>query len=222
MDNEFTGINFEQIYAQRAKFLETMNNVMMGIEENLYTFFSLLRRSWASLNAVRFAQETTILVNEYLKNIGRYVDRIDNDITDSILTYSKKFGKGGALSGSGRDFSKWSIQGDYILDATNHNGITGMNIRLVEDLLNNELPKITTNATRKMASLTKTISLFDEKSEQKKAFETKIQSIKTLIYELLETIEKQIRFCIETEKNNILLAKQQVIQNMNGSNTTNA
>lgn len=161
------------------------------------------------------------LIEAYLKNIGTYADRIFDDINSSIQAYATSLGASCATHVT--NFKSITIpESDFVLDAKNTSGVSGMNVVLVEDLLNNELPRITNNAIDKLVSLAQNICIYDANGEQQAVFETRRQAMKTLVYELLNTIESQIRSYIETEKNNILLAKQQVVQNMNGSSTTNA
>ena len=224
MDDGFTGIDIIGACAQQMEFHLIMSNIMTGIENDVTNFMFNLRRNWASPNAVEFGKNTATLVNAYLKNIGAYADRIIIDIYESVSDYTRINGFEGEVNLiRDTDLENYNIVlYTYTMDAVNHNGQTGMNVRLVEDLINNELPKIKNNALSKLESLPASICIYDETGEQQKAYSTRKNNIRDLVEELLTTIETEIRTNIETEKNNILLAKQQVVQNMSGSSTTNA
>jgi len=221
IEGGFTGINFEDVYNQEMRMVTTVEEMFTGLTKDLSAFFRSLRKNWASENASNFSKEIFSLSEAYFKNIGTYADRIFNDINDSIRAYANSLGTGCTTHAT--NFSSIQLsENDFILDTKNINGVSGMNVKLVEDLLNYELPKISGNAINKMASLAQSISIYDENGEQQAIFETRRQAMKTLIYELLNTIESQIRSYVETEKNTILLAKQQTVQNMSGSSSTNA
>ena len=222
MDNGFTGIDFVSISAQIKGIYNTIQVAIKQIDHDIGNdFFPKLRKNWASSNAVQFANEFQQKLFGYLKTIGSLGDRIIEDINYSAETYANSVGDSfychvGCLS------NYPMLEFNLVLDNKNKDGITGMNFLLVEDLLNNELPMVKTNALNILRELPNSISFFDINNDQYTAYNTRKQSIINLVDEIVSTIESEIRSYYEIEKNQLLLAKQRTVQNIGGNGSVNA
>lgn len=220
MNDGFTGIDIEQIRGQLDCVVTISVEVVYGYQKRLFDFFEKLRKYWASENAYNFGIEATTLINGYLEKMKALSNELMDDLYTSLLNYIKVLGLNDNVT---QMYNGVNISWTFVLDAKNTEGVSGMNIRLVEELLAKDLPSIKGIILSSFDNLPNSLSFLDEVGMQQSAYTARIKTMRSLVEELSTEIENKIRSNIEIEKNNILLAKQQVVQNMNGgSGTTNA
>ena len=222
MGDGFTGIDFDGLNNGLRKIEDSYDSLMVGLTDRLSVFFFRLRKEWASQNAYNASLNWHAQINGYLKSIRELYDRIYSDIVTSGLKYASNMGENWNPHNQGYLISsKTTIsEEEVILNITNSNGVSGMNIRLVQDLLDAELPNIRSLAIDDVEKMPAAITIYDDNGEQAQTYSTRKQTILNIIDELLTSLENTIRGYILIEKDNILLAKQQTVQNMNGGNTS--
>lgn len=231
MENDgFTGFNPELAKKNIQDYNEEVLNLIIALRQGFGYLFSELKYKWCSPKAVHFA-------NEFIPKICQ----CDIDITTAnyniMLNAKEAYNLMARANGSGLivlDEDIVSSDAHPIESNVNGreeflasygilplepshpiNGGVGMNIQLVKSVIHEfELKMV--NALDSLRSLPTEIALFDAENAQQYAYKSTINRFVDRYEHLFGEILDAIKNDIELEQDNILLAKKQATESLNG------
>ncbi len=221
-----TGFNPQQAKINIADFALNAGNACADIDEAYGLLFYELENFWASPKAVEFSDN--------------YIPRIDgliNEMSETIKAIVK-----GAINGYNyvartHDTGGWIEDVDSLINGVygdshgdfgtrdasgvhergllaDKNGLVGMNIAAVRDIVMPNFNMSINKVVNALDEIPTSIALYDEEGSQQQAYESNIRGFITKFNELNEELSASMKEALETETNNILIAKQKSTESM--------
>ena len=209
----FTGLNIEGAHVQIENFYDTAYDVMAEIMDLEDMFLHDLRSKWASPNAVEFSVMTQNKISELYSTFVTYVNHIVHGANDAGRTLAVANGASWSDVNLMDRFGNDGIAGEPCLETLN--GTTGMaveNVKIISDAFVTGMK----NVLNTLNSVPTSISFYDANGDLLSSYSTGINKFSSQIENLTNSIVNTLKQYIETETNNILLAKEQATNKLNG------
>ena len=211
----FTGLDIEKSKQQIDEFVTLAEKADAFIGNMLGDFFGILNQKWASPNAVECTTKYTNSFYEFGKNFQTTYIHVMGGAVDAGNTLCRANGVETCFEvygndlGTGESGPGWDL---YTCEE-NINGLTGMaveNVRIARDTLVSQKDK----AVSMLEAIPTQIEFYSTDGSLMNAYKTGIDSFVSQFSETFDSLVTEINGYIETEENNILLAKEQATQNM--------
>ena len=209
----FTGLNIEQARSQIENFAETGFAVWLSLAYTSGEFMGELSKKWASPNAVAFSSDFNIKMTALLSELSTQVIKKVDGSNDAGRILARV--NGANWNDAGGSYTSLMKQ-DANLNTSckeNLNGVTGMdteNVKLLKDIFKARIDKILESLT----AMPRAIEFYSTDGTLMSAYSTGIDEIETKVRELCDETNSSISSYIETEVNNILMAKNSAEQSM--------
>jgi len=216
---EFTGLNIEEAKKDLDFFDNECNAIHESLSAAVVKFFDELSIFWASQNAIAFGTKYSTKIGEFLTNFQTHYLHIrdgaasaakllasSNGTSFNIEKYYTKAGE------TGSNFAPDHFSA-YMSETIN--GVTGMaveNVRIILKVFQNDASKLINS----LNSLPKGIAFYSPDGALLEVYNTNIEKFVTQFEELANEMIGEINSYMETEIDNVLLAKQQAESIMNG------
>ena len=213
--DDFTGLDIGKAKSEILNFKESALNAEKTITSSLKVFFNELSKKWASPNAVDFTSEYTTKFANEVQNLRTSIFHVINGAIDAgnILARAN-----GANFLSAIDSLAQALYGispgqeayapEFAKCRETLNGATGMaveNVKIIRDVF---IQKIM-GGMDELSAVPKTISFYSTDGSLMNSYQTGIDTIISNFSNELVSIKESLNNFIETEANNIILAKQQ-------------
>ncbi len=223
-----TGFNPEQVKKEIADFALEAGNACADVDEAYGTFFYEMKNYWASPKAVEFSETYMPRIKGLIDEMSDAIKRIVEGVVEAYNSVATANGTPTAIDvdtiifdvyGYKDSFGTKDANGIFIsggLSADN-NGLVGMNISAVRDIV---IPEFTASINKEVNDLYEiptSIAFYDEDGSQHQAYESNIRGFVEKFNELNESLFASMKEALETETNNVLLAKQQATDSFTSS-----
>lgn len=207
----FTGFDPTLAKSNIDSFESSAKEAYSTCSKAFYDLKTGLLETWCSPKAVEFSE--------------KYADKIGSVLVTFMSSYNI------ILANAERAYNTIALANGYSTIAvrpTNYSmtkyefnlrsekyGIVGMNIMQVKLLLesfNNDVKKV----FEMLDELPMDIAFYDPEGAQVQAYKDEITKLKAKIFDVMTLINTDIKSAIETESNDIRLAKEQATQTLNG------
>lgn len=217
-ENGFVGMDPALAKSNIDDFKRAMLDVEDNFDSAVNTLFEELSYAWVSPNAVEFYTKYSEECYSLKKIMIESELAICQGAWRAYNTMANALGCATISEDYGYDANKSVSSGWLSISMLHDNkgGKSGMNVNLVKNFI---LPAFDIGVKRIEDSLTAvptSIALYDAEGEQSGAYATGISNMKSKVENLLNDIKNSILNAIETETDNMLLAKQQSANAMNG------
>ncbi len=215
MEEEMTGLRFEQALKDISNFESEMNNAWQDTKRSYNELFSLLSEKWASSKAKttceNLAKEANIMLGEFLQSFhdaaGHFSAAVRNvAAAHGISCPDDKYGYGANL------YNPNSIgTSDYLDPAVFKESIDGA-VGMVKQLVIDGLNKFVTEMEKieiEINEVPTTIALFDTEGAQQTSFKNAVERIKETTLGMTYRIVKYISTAINEEIEIIEKAKEE-------------
>lgn len=207
----FTGLDIQRAVYDIVDFYNSCDNLTLDINHCVREFFDVLNKKWASPNALAITKNLISKINE------TYAGFITN--FKHILSGACEAGRILAASHDA-DASRFNlgfdVESGYVSNAVTDakvceetlNGVTGMDtqgVKIALDLFVKDAKDI----VRVMSNLPQGIAFYDPEGNMLTTYNRNITNHCNMFSALFEDIRIQVVNAINTETDNILLAKQQ-------------
>ena len=209
-----TGLNPEEAYNNIHDFDVDVYTAGGAICDGCYHLFNELYYVWASPKAVEF-NSFKVKMNDVYELVLNKGDIVLYNAVCSYNSMARANGLDTIEDSDGNDFENSYLSGDHtqmLLEmgaadlVAERNGIVGMNILQVEDIILPAFNKKMKRAVELIDSLPDQIALFDTSDNLKNAFKEEVTAMKISVTVLIEEVNNAINEAIETETNNLRLA----------------
>ncbi len=209
MDGGMTGFNPGLLKSQIDNFVSSARCAGIDIGVAYKNFIDELSYCWASPKAVQFWTDMTPKYEDALWKLQLLIDETAQNMVNAY-NYAAQANGAGTTSyenegGVGFDCGKLLDQRD---------GVVGMNIIEVRDVVLPAFQNEVKLAVDELKNLPKSIALYDDENGQQHYFSVNVDDIIQKVEENIETIVSEINGAIETETDNVLLAKQNAIESL--------
>jgi len=216
---EFTGLDIEKAKIELKRFKDQCDEVSETINQTFLNFFETLETKWASENAVAFGKKYSPKIADFLAEFDTHYLHVLSGAASAAQTIAYA---NGMSFGSTEEYNYMEV-GEIIgaVDYYNRNiqtsinGVTGMvvaNVQIALELLQNGIAKVITN----LNELPKGIAFYSPDGMLRHTYNTNIEKFITQFEALCNEMVAEIKSYMETEIDNILLAKEQAQSIMNG------
>ncbi len=217
--------NFDGIDRERAKkdidsFFDEANNIYEDLWNEAYGFFDVLEEKWASPVACDYTADVAPRFQECCQRYEKEAEHIANGATDAANVL---------LAANGDDcidvfrdpypvMGPAGVMGDFSVCRSSINtlagdSLVGMDKEGVRILLST-FKKQVQNLISRIDALPEGISFYDPKGDLVETYNRGLKSFKTEFQDLLDELINQMDIYINTEVDNILLAKQEAQEAM--------
>lgn len=226
MDNGFTGIDIENALLHRYSFIDSYRGALTSLLKCFNYLFDGLYWIWCSPNAVTFSQKYNVsAVNIYVDTLEKF-DILCNNLLRACNLIATANGYSQIVDQEHPAFVyDGAVRGEALFKnlVASHptNGASGMNVIQVKLTLS-QFDNLKEKALNCFADIPTNVAIYDPDGAQAQTIADTINETKSQLESIFLSITADIKSYIETEQNNIKLAKTNVVQTMNGGNTTNA
>ena len=212
------GINWSEVNSQVEKISRCFGDFGKSIKVGLRDFRDELAYVWASGNAVKFGENVTESSKELDTVVHEANLEIAEEIKKAVQIYSEKFNVSQAI-----DCVVFGGYFDANLQYKNPlretvNGITGMNKTVVTELMNNYIKTCETayeTFNNDLSSIN--IAIYDNAGAQQEAFRGAVKTMIDNINKILNALFDEVKAGINTEIDNVELAKSQTTSTFNSN-----
>lgn len=212
-----TGFSPEEAKSNIYSFQTASDDVYSAYISANKNLFDDLYYTWCSTNAVDFylrfssvIEETATMLVNSLTAIVTNAERAYN-----IIAREHGWENMSSLSDEYHPYATGEVSIELKeLRKINESGVVGMNIKLVQmslDIYAKHMNEVITD----IDNLPMNIAFYDPEGAQMTAYKETISKVKERITLELDVIDKEIKSAMETETDNIMLAKQQSTQILN-------
>lgn len=198
-----TGFNPGLLISQIDNFVSSGRSAGIDIGDAYKNFIDELSYCWASPKAVQFWTDMTPKYEDAIWQLQLLIDAMAQKMVDAYNFAARANGAGTTNykneGGIGFDCGKLVDQKD---------GIVGMNVTEVRDVILPAFQNDVGLALDELRSLPKSIALYDDENGQQHYFSINVDNIIEKVEENIDEIVSEINGALETETDNILLAKQ--------------
>jgi hypothetical protein len=207
------GINWGEVNSQAEQILNNFDNLATSFRKRLHDFEGELCQVWASGNAVKFGSDLVDAIGTVNNEIYGAYTKIGNALSKAAQTYADTFNVANEFNVSGSFSGEGNLENQF---KETVNGITGMNKEVAKDSLNrfttdtNSLIEEFNNNLRSV-----NIAIYDNAGAQQEAFRGALEEMMKAIGEQLQTLVGDVTTGIDTEIDNVQLAKTQTTNTFN-------
>ena len=219
--NDFTGFNQDLALNEIDEFAHTMHNIYISYLKCNETFFGEMSHKWASPNAIKFGNEMQPKVVSALLDIVKLDRSYEIKLYDAYNDLCEKNGLTGVSFDIGNELEGRlrSIESNEILSKNvfkdNYFGSTGMNIEDAKVILDNYVNEMI-NINEFLENIPLVVSFYDPGDEMLTAYVDSIIDIKEKVRNTAVELRKRVEEALNTETNNILIAKEHAVETLKG------
>ena len=204
MQENMTGFNPGLVRSQITSFKSAA--VLAGIKiGDIYgELIDNLKYYWASPKAKQFCSEMTPKVENVIWELDKHIRSVINGIVNA---YNYAAFANGVPTTSYNDYEGIGFDcGDL---EESKDGMVGMNVEVVRDNVIPAFKDSMKEAVDALNALPRSIALYDDENGQQHYYSIRIDNIVTQVENAISEVVGAINSAIESETDNILLAKQQ-------------
>ena len=214
--NGLTGLDIERAKHDIETFDSMASTALNNIHNCFYNLYTVLNEHWASPVAVQFTSKNSQQINELNENMATTIAHIVNGAISAAENLSNANGISFPLKSEKNFASATGCTGVPCEPCKDQlNGVTGMDVEGVKQALN-VFRTTAINALEEIVSLPNVIHFYDPNGDMVGEYNRGVDSFKQQYHDLIEQTYTEMRSYIETEADNILLAKQNATQTLNG------
>jgi hypothetical protein len=207
------GINWEEVNSQGKQILDNFDNLATSFRKRIHTFEGELCQIWASGNAVKFGNDLIDSLLEVNNTIYGAYTKIGNALASAAATYAETFNVANGFNVSGSFSGEGNLENQF---KETVNGITGMNKEVAKESLNTFTADTQTLIEEFNNNLRAVnISIYDNAGAQQEAFRGALEEMMKSIKEQLDVLVGGVTTGIDTEIDNVQLAKTQTTNTFN-------
>ena len=207
----FTGLNIDAAQRQIRNFNRNGYRIIEGIIIYEIEFLNNLAHSWASPNAVDFSKKT---MNRFEMFNLHFADRIYH-ITSGAYKACKVLADVNGAACSIPDIERCNVELDCECCGDTLDGATGMATESVRIYTETFLTKLKEYA-EDINSLPRAIEFYDLEGNLSETYSTGINEVSEELDSMISEISTEIKNYMDNESDNILLAKEQATDMLNG------
>ena len=215
MENGFIGMDPELARRNIEDFRNAMEQVELHYTIAINRLFEDLSKTWASLRAVDFFNEYRPKVNDVSTLIWTSKDSISQGAVRAYNSMANAVGERLITDEYYDDNATYATEMPLAVFVDNIAGKVGMNVNLVKNDFLPAFEKSVELIYECIDNVPNSIALYDDESLQSGTYATNVTNVKNNISELVEDIKLAISAAILKESDNIMLAKQQSVNQMN-------
>jgi hypothetical protein len=206
------GINWGEINNQAAKISSNFTELRTSIQDCLKSFGDQLTPVWASGNAIKFGDNLVASASELDTTMYDANSHIGEVLSKAAQIYADKFQVANDFH-YGNYLKLESLENTF---KETVNGITGMNKTVVTEALDNFTKTSQTAFETFNKNLMQiNIGIYDNAGAQQAAFKDVLEEMMSKIGSVLESLIGEVKTGIDTEIDNVELAKTQTTSTFN-------
>ncbi len=211
-----TGLDIERAKHDIENFDSMASTALMNLHNCFYNLYTYLNEHWASPVAVQFTSKNSQEINELNKNMGTTIAHIVNGAISAAENLAEANGVSFPLKSEKNFAGVTSFSGVPCEPCKDQlNNITGMDAEGVKQAIIIFRRNIMV-ALDEIDSLPNGIHFYDPSGDMVGGYNRGVDSFKQEYRNLAEQTYTEMKSYIETEADNILLAKQNATQTLNG------
>lgn len=215
-----TGLNNSVARENIKNFYYNAASASGNIRTTFEQLFEELKIVWASEKAVNFSKT-------YLERISKILNDFDNELSVIVHNATRAYNIVADAHGMNASIPMlWFLDEPGVeqydglmffpIFSENINGVTGMNINEVRNIISTYEPKLQV-AVQEISAIPTAIALYDDENGQQVAFSNNINAMKTNFEMLIFEIFAVLKANLETETDTILLAKEKSTSTLSGN-----
>jgi len=213
---EFTGLDIGRTQRDLAQFENSYMAVVGKMQNTFSVFFDVLATKWASANAVSFKNYYAPKAEKIVNDFGNHASRILSGAESAARSLAQSNGMGFSAMyqlSPGITQSFATAYGENTKESIN--GVTGMAVQNVRLALEHFEANVR-NITNALNELPKGIAFYSPDGALLSSYSANIGSLAAEFESVCTEMSTGIKSYMETEIDNILLAKEQAQSIMNG------
>ena len=216
MTEGFTGLNIDRAIQDLENFRTTCGDAGYDIYWSFTPFFRALREKWASPIAKEY---TSKAIPEYINLINEYTTTYRHILSGAAYAATYLASAHGVSYGKAFDqFERGMTESDYAPDdelpcEDNLDGLVGMATEVVKSILETFKNRMKA-ALNKFDNIPDGIAFYDPNGELLQIYNKNVNEFKIKFEEMFNKIVTAMTGYIETETENILLAKERSQEEM--------
>lgn len=209
--NGFTGFN-DQLYCSQIKsFADSCVAIEYNFFDRFYDFLEKASEIWASPNAVEFDKFASEKYEEVYKEFVREVIAIINKGDRTIQWFAEANGVNKHYDNASLGECKKGGFGPYGLKEATADGVVGMNISEMENLIN-EFEISISNIISDIESLPSSIAVYDDADQVRHSYSLGISAFRSRMEDFLKELVSQIKSYMNTERNAVELSAKKAVE----------
>jgi len=208
---KFTGLDIERAQRDLERFGNGYIAVAGRMQSTFSIFFDALATKWASVNAITFKSRYAPKAEKIVSDFCSHASGILKDAEAAAKSLSRAHGMG--FSGVNISRLSTTSYGDNIKETIN--GVTGMAVQNVKFILE-QFESNVKNIATSLSELPRGIAFYSPDGSLISAYNAKVGSLISEFEGLCNEMSRGVKSYMETEIDNILLAKEQAQSMMNG------
>ena len=213
---EFTGLDIGRTQRDLAQFENSYMAVVGKMQNTFSVFFDVLATKWASANAVSFKNYYAPKAEKIVNDFGNHASRILSGAESAARSLAQSNGMGFSAMyqlSPGITQSFATAYGENTKESIN--GVTGMAVQNVKFILE-QFESNVKNIATSLSELPRGIAFYSPDGSLISAYNAKVGSLISEFEGLCNEMSRGVKSYMETEIDNILLAKEQAQSMMNG------
>ena len=205
----FTGLDIVKAKSDLINFNTSTKNITSVYADTVMNFFDDLAKKWGSPNAVIFCNDYVNRLRESVNNLSTQLMHVVNGAVSAAQTIARSNGSTFSVDieevYAGKVAEELSVMP---VCSESVNGVTGMaveNVKIIRDTFVTKTNEVITS----LGNLPKGIAFYSTDGSLLNTYNTGIDTQVDGIKKEIDSVIKSLNSYIDTEANNILLAKQQ-------------